>query len=312
MTSTQAAEDIPRGIRPIGCPHCGSELVAVIHAEDCNRRISRATFAYLRCEECRCVSLRNVPSDLTRYYPETYYDVPSTLVELDRRTMGERYKIRLIQRWVTSGRLIEVGPAYGMFARVAQQAGFEVDTIEMDARCCAFLRDIVGVGATLTDDVNGALDKSDAADVIAMWHVLEHLPSPRETLATAASRLRPGGILILATPNPTALQFRLFGRYWTHLDAPRHLHLLSSTTVADHGRALGLEPLLVTMTDAGSLGWNSFGWAATLRNFFESRPLRAMAHLTGRVVNKLIAPVERRGERGSAYTIVLRRPAGAA
>ena len=66
------------------------------------------------------------------------------------------------------------------------------------------------------------------------------------------------------------------------------------------------------MTDAGSLGWNSFGWAVTLRNFFESRPLRAMAHLTVRVVNKLVAPVERRGQRGSAYTIVLRRPVDAA
>ena len=312
MTSARTAVEIVPEISPTGCPLCGSELVTLMGAQDRNRRISRETFEYVRCERCRCMSLRNVPLDLARYYPETYYDVPSTLADLDRRTTGERYKVRLIQQWVASGRLIEVGPAYGLFARVAQQAGFAVDTIEMDARCCAFLRDVVGVDATQSDDVAGALEKSAPADVIALWHVFEHLPNPRETLNAAAARLQPGGILILATPNPTALQFRLFGRFWTHLDAPRHLHLLSSTMVADLGRTLGLEPLLVTMTDAGSLGWNSFGWAVTLRNFFESRPLRAMAHLTGRVVNKLVAPVERRGQRGSAYTIVLRRPVDAA
>jgi SAM-dependent methyltransferase len=302
----------PAAVPPIdvqtGCPLCGSPKVAVIRARDVNRGISHDTFDYVRCDECGSISLRNVPGDLVRYYPASYYDVPSTLAELDGRTADERYKVQLIQRWVAAGRLVEVGPAYGLFARVAQQAGFEVDTIEMDERCCTFLRNVIGVGATRSDDVVRALEEQPSADVIAMWHVLEHLPDPWETLASAAARLRPGGILVLATPNPDALQFRLFGRFWTHLDAPRHLHLLSSTSVAERGRALGLEPVLITTTDGGSLGWNSFGWAVSLRNFFGAAPLRAIAHLAGRILNKLVAPLERRGQRGSAYTIVLRRP----
>jgi SAM-dependent methyltransferase len=291
-----------------GCPLCHGSSVEVLRAQDVNRAVSLETFDYVRCGECGCVSLRNVPADLGRYYPASYYDVPATLAELDGRTADERYKLRLIQGWVPGGRLVEVGPAYGMFARVAQQAGYEVDTIEMDARCCEFLRNVVGVGATRSNDVVHALERLAPADVIAMWHVIEHLPSPWETLAMAATRLRPGGILVMATPNPHAMQFRLFGRFWAHLDAPRHLHLLSSAAVAKHGRALGLDPVLITTTDAGSLGWNSFGWAVTLRNFFDATPLRAVAHLAGRVLNKLVAPLERRGERGSAYTIVLRRP----
>ena len=290
------------------CALCHGPSVGVLRARDVNRRVSHETFDYVRCGECGSLSLRNVPADLGRYYPASYYDVPSTLAELDGRTANERYKLQLIQRWVAAGRVVEVGPAFGMFARVAQQAGYEVDTIEMDERCCAFLRDVVGVGATQSDDVVQALERLAPADVIAMWHVLEHLPSPWDALAMAAARLRPGGVLVLATPNPQALQFRVFGRFWTHLDAPRHLHLLSSAAVAEHGRALGLEPVLITTTDAGSLGWNSFGWAVTLRNFFAATPLRAVAHLAGRILNKLVAPLERRGQRGSAYTIVLRRP----
>jgi 2-polyprenyl-3-methyl-5-hydroxy-6-metoxy-1,4-benzoquinol methylase len=308
VTSTQPAKPGTVVDASQSCPLCQSPNVEVLRARDVNRRVSALSFDYVRCRTCDSLSLGTVPDDLARYYPASYYDVPSTLAELDARTADERYKLRIIQRWVPAGRLVEVGPAYGLFARVAQQAGYEVDTIEMDERCCEFLRNVVGVGATRSDDVVDALERVAHADVIAMWHVLEHLPNPWESLAMAAARLRPGGIIVLATPNPHAMQFRLFGRFWTHLDAPRHLHLLSSTAVAEHGRSLGLEPVLITMTDAGTLGWNSFGWAVTLRNFFRVAPLRAVAHLAGRVINKLVAPFERRGQRGSAYTIVLRRP----
>jgi 2-polyprenyl-3-methyl-5-hydroxy-6-metoxy-1,4-benzoquinol methylase len=292
------------------CPLCDSPRVDEIVARDVNRRVSHETFAYVRCQSCASLSLRNVPADLGRYYPASYYDVPPTLADLDGRAASEQFKVDLIQKWVVRGRLIEVGPAYGAFARRAQQAGFDVDTIERDERCCAFLRDVVGVGATQSDDVVAALERLADADVIALWHVLEHLPDPWETLAAAAGRLRPGGILVVASPNPDAMQFRLFRRFWAHLDAPRHLHLISPRALTRQAVSLGLEPALVTTSDAGSLGWNSFGWAVTLRNFFGPAPLRSFAHLTGRVVNKLVSPIERRGGRGSAYTIVLRRPVG--
>ena len=34
----------------------------------------------------------------------------------------------MIQNFVTSGRLLEIGPGKGIFAHVAKQAGFDVDT----------------------------------------------------------------------------------------------------------------------------------------------------------------------------------------
>ena len=286
------------------CALCHGPSVGVLRARDVNRRVSHATFDYVRCGECGSLSLRNVPADLGRYYPASYYDVPSTLAELDGRTANERYKLQLIQRWVTAGRLVEVGPAFGMFARVAQQAGYEVDTIEIDQRCCAFLRDVVGVGATQSDDVVPALERLAPADVIAMWHVLD-LPSPGRP---PPWRPRVFGLVgFWCWPRPIRRHcFRLFGRFWTHLDAPRHLHLLSSTAVAEHGRALGLEPVLITTTDAeASAGTRS---VAVRSNLLRRAPLRAVAHLAGRILNKLVAPFERRGQRGSAYTIVLRRP----
>jgi hypothetical protein len=56
-----------------------------------------------------------------------------------------------------------------------------------------------------------------------MFHVLEHLPDPREALAYAGGLLKPGGSLILQVPNAASFQARLFGPRWYGLDVPRHL-----------------------------------------------------------------------------------------
>ena len=43
----------------------------------------------------------------------------------------------------------------------------------------------------------------------------------------AHEMLRRGGVLVVAAPNMAALQARLGGRTWFHLDVPRHRTILS-------------------------------------------------------------------------------------
>jgi 2-polyprenyl-3-methyl-5-hydroxy-6-metoxy-1,4-benzoquinol methylase len=48
-----------------------------------------------------------------------------------------------------------------------------------------------------------------AFDVITMWDLLEHLPDPLEGLATARRLLKPGGLLLVNTPNENSLLRRV-------------------------------------------------------------------------------------------------------
>lgn len=295
------------GEHAVSCRACGEESTPVLAAKDYNRHVSEDTFCYHRCVSCGLVFLPSVPIDLGRFYPETYYDVPTSERALEERAQADTYKVELVGRFKTSGRLLEIGPAYGLFAYLAKRAGFEVDTIEMDSRCCRFLREIVGVNAIQSDDVVVALPANLRYDVIAMWHVVEHLPDPWSTIDALAQRLSPGGILVIATPNPDALQFRILKQRWAHLDAPRHLNLIPPELLAAKLASRGLRRVWLTTTDRGGLGWNSFGWAVSFQNFFRLAGVRRAAYAAGRLFNKLIAPVERTNNQGSAYTAIFQR-----
>ena len=291
------------------CPHCGAAARLRLTAGDRNRRLSDERFPYWECGSCGVIFLAPVPRDLGRFYPEDYYRLPASRDELVRLSRPhEAYKVELLRALKPAGRLVEVGPGIGGFAALAQDAGYAVEAIEMDARASAFLRDTVGVAVHETTDAAGALRREGPFDVIAMWHVIEHLPDPFDALKAVSEALAPGGVALIAAPNPDALQFRLFGSRWTHLDAPRHLFLIPIPALVAAARELGLEVVDVTTTDAGALGWNLFGWRETLAHTLRSRYPAHALRLLGSVPALLAGPLERRGSRGTTYTAALRRP----
>ena len=276
---------------------------------DYNRRVSNTEFRYSCCGRCGLVSLMNVPDDLAPFYAGEYHTLPQSDTEIERGAEHDRYKIELVRRYVSGGRLLEIGPSWGAFCLLAKRAGFEVEAIEMDPRCCEFLKATIGVRAISSVDEVEALARASVADVIALWHVIEHMRDPWTLLSRAAARLAPGGVFVIATPNPAALQFKALGKLWAHVDAPRHLHLLPAAMLRDRMRALGLEEELCTTRDPGSLGWNAFGWSWSFANHVTPRIMKRALRLSGRVLAGLLAPVEGREGLGSAYTAVYRKPA---
>lgn len=68
------------------------------------------------------------------------------------------------------------------------------------------LRDDVDL---LTDPAESALDRVDQVDRVLMVEVLEHLEAPWTVLRAAASRVAPGGRLVVTTPNIASLRHRL-------------------------------------------------------------------------------------------------------
>jgi 2-polyprenyl-3-methyl-5-hydroxy-6-metoxy-1,4-benzoquinol methylase len=80
------------------------------------------------------------------------------------------------------------------------------------------------------------IDGSDGPfDAVTMFDVIEHLVDPMDALRRIRSVLRPGGLLVVTTPNINALSRWALGTQWSILSPLEHLYHFSDLTL---GKAL--------------------------------------------------------------------------
>ena len=289
------------------CPCCQGKTCPHISAPDINKKVSGIVFHVRRCMTCDMMYVVNSPPDLESYYSADYHALPRNRAELNDHLPAQRFKIDLLRRFKAAGRLLEIGPSIGVFCALAQEAGFSVDAIERNRGCVRFLSEEVGVRVIHSADPAAVLADNGHYDAICLWHSLEHLPEPWVVLKQAAACLAPGGILVIAVPNPLSPQARLMGAGWPHYDLPRHLYHLPLSWLQLQGRRLGLEWLFVTTRDAGSLGCSRGAWGMKARNLAPTSRLGHLLCKLGLAFGTMMSFWEGREGHGAAYTAVLRR-----
>jgi len=138
------------------------------------------------------------------------------------------------------GDLLDVGAGNGAFLVRMRQLGWRGTGVDFDAAAVRVCRDVHGLEAHC-----GTLDSvtlPDASfDVITMSHVIEHLPDPKRTLHRCMQLLKPGGRLVVVTPNARSLGHSSLGPHWFALDPPRHLFIFSPEALASCVRDAGLQ-----------------------------------------------------------------------
>jgi len=121
--------------------------------------------------------------------------------------------------------LLDVGCGDGSFMHLAQRLGWKAEGIDTDERAIAVcLRN--GLDAKV-GDINTISSEPKLYDVVTCSHVIEHIHDPSRFLNLLSSKIRPGGILWLETPNIQSLGHRRFENYWRGLEPPRHLVLFN-------------------------------------------------------------------------------------
>jgi SAM-dependent methyltransferase len=96
------------------------------------------------------------------------------------------------------GSLLDVGAGIGQFLNIAKPYFTQVAGTELSESACQIAKETYGLDLKL-----GTIDSLDlpSFDNITLVHVLEHVPSPKETLARCYDLLNPGGRLLICVPN---------------------------------------------------------------------------------------------------------------
>jgi SAM-dependent methyltransferase len=217
-----------------------------------------------RCNGCGFVTARlDAPIDARRLYEGDYFTGEEYLdYRADEAFFRKNFRRRLegILRRRSTGRLLEIGAAYGFFLDLARAhfdvLGFEVNPeavrharegLHLDVRREDFLR-------TSPGELGGPID------VTVMWDVIEHLERPDLFLEHIAAVSKPGALLYITTGDIGSPLARVRGRKWRLIHPPSHLHYFDRRTL----------PLLLQRYGFRTLEVKSVGVARSFRQVLYS------------------------------------------
>ena len=284
------------------CPYCDSESTELFSAHDVNRGVTEHVFLYRECLTCGLIFLSDIPSNISLYYEEEYYKIP-TVENIKKYGKKLQYQVDMIsEHFPVGGRLLEIGPAFGVFAYQAKKNGYIVDAIEISESCCDFLYDKLNINVYRSDNPTEVIsDINYLYDIVVLWHNIEHLTEPWKLLDAVAEKIQNGGIVIIASPNPESFSFKFLRSLWPHLDAPRHIYLIPDKLLSNKMYSLGFNLINKTTNDKGGLRWNIFSWQKFLMNSLSTTRFERVFYLIGLVISQMLSPIERNIFKEVAY-----------
>ncbi|MBV8880380.1 MAG: class I SAM-dependent methyltransferase [Planctomycetaceae bacterium] len=262
-------------VRVPRCPACGSRLRARFETDCGGRRMSVS-----QCDGCG--SYVKDPffdadeiGEVYRHYGahEQHYDPPPG--EIDAMVA----KIRRIEREAAvGGDLLEVGCGRGYFLTQARRRGWKTHGLEIEGSARTHLLPEVADAVTFISSERD-FSKIEPAryDVICSYQVFEHLLQPKETLAHWIRGLKPGGILILDTPNAASLGARMRQAAWVHHTRPEHFVLFTAGALRRLCRDNGMQVLRTHYGGTPAVCSGTGGVSTTARKIFRFRSLSRFA-----------------------------------
>jgi SAM-dependent methyltransferase len=101
-------------------------------------------------------------------------------------------------------------------------------------------------------DLQSARFDDNSFDAATLSHVIEHVPDPVALLREIGRILKPGGRLVVTTPNSKSLGHGWFQRYWIGLDPPRHLNIFTLSALRECANRAGLHVVETKSTAANA------------------------------------------------------------
>ena len=144
----------------------------------------------------------------------------------------------------SSGRLLDVGCGNGEFLLMMSGLGWEVEGIEPDGTA-ALVAQRSGIKVDQRPIESAELE-ADNFDAVTLHHVIEHTSDPLKALKKVTAALKPGGILVSISPNPSSFLRRFFGGAWRGLEPPRHYTLFGPKALRNLAILVGLTPMVWT------------------------------------------------------------------
>lgn len=222
-------------------------------------------YHYYECENCGAIFQNPMPSaeEITHFYPDhydiykeqtplkpishfekavlkTHYNYDHLQVPLFYRLLARlvgKFFFRDTVPLVPNGKVLDIGCGSGEFLLKLKRLGWICQGVEFNHKAVAVCR--AAQLEVFQGELTEAAFESESFDLITAHHFIEHIANPNKMIVEIVRLLKPGGKVLVRTPNSQSLGRAWFGRYWFANDVPRHLILFSiknmNTVALKHG-----------------------------------------------------------------------------
>lgn len=211
--------------RPI-CVLCRSPHSTILF----ETKTSHSKFKILQCKQCSLVRTFPLPDDNvlkihdeSQYYGERESKFIPFLQDIRCRLSKIRAKqyLSMMPESVQRPKVLDIGCAEGRLLNSFFEFGCDCFGIEHLSYPDERFINKERINYLVGDIDSFDLDK-ESFDIIIIWHVLEHMDDPDQVMSAIYDILKPSGILIIAVPNYSSPEAKLFQQSWFHLDIPWH------------------------------------------------------------------------------------------
>lgn len=233
----------PAFLETVACNQCGEKT-------NYRRLYTKQNLDISRCGNCGLVYAGPLRAKKEmawlRYNPDYFWQdylpaIGAPNGQYDMDIFDQRYSqyIRHLSVFQEKSTLLEVGCGAGFFLKSAQRAGWGTVTgLEVSEAAAEFGRDHLGLDvrhSTLED----ADIPADTYDVVAMFDSIEHLLDPTLTLEHAFAALRPGGAIMVTTPNFRCISRHALQGFWASLNPIEHLYYFTEKSLGEMLQKVG-------------------------------------------------------------------------
>ena len=230
------------GKGPRACRICGSRQLHLYY--------KLPEFTVASCGDCghgMTIYTEIIPDTQERFHSKRWTENRGIMEPVTSAEAARRYAD--IRAFDPGRNLLEVGCGTGEFLIAARSAGHSVIGLDLSQEVISYVRHRHPDLDVRCSTLESAGLPAESVDVIAAFHVLEHVADPIGLLCQMQRLLRPGGLAYIRVPNLDAWYRRVLGRNWWGFSV-EHVGHFTDDSISRALTAASLDVLAVRSADS--------------------------------------------------------------
>ena len=227
--SNEIHENFDRDEKLSHCPCCGKTEIQFF--------TNKFGFQLDTCSSCNHIFTNPFPSSkaLQFYYNSKFKEFENEffLESFDNRVPIFTQRLDLMSDLGCGRKVLDVGTAVGIFISANESSGerFQITACDISLDACNHIKKTYPTVRVLNEDIQDLPPNS--FDVVTLWDTIEHIPHPKDLLASIKSQLSKGGYFLFSTPNTKSFEWEVMQTDHVQLLPPGHVNLYNKENITD-------------------------------------------------------------------------------